>query len=226
MVFSKIISLYFPAHRLKPEKKPKKISTLIRKNWLNILAVCATVLGLSTTIYFIFYTEKSDNAPPPIVFGRNYDSDTCKSLQIAIYNRIACLRASHACSNFHSHSEPIHFSVLKFPTMSYQHSKIDKWPIFYSSQPEWTLHNWSGEVGRNEPFIALSHWKITTFGEIRRRWSHGGSNATMFQHLHLLGEDAIRSGQRHREQRFVWRQRKFLCEFSKFCSRNMNVLKP
>ena len=65
------------AHDLRPvRKQPFRLN--VRKHWLNILAICATVLGLSTTIYFIFYTNNSQDTRPPIVFGQNYDSDTCK----------------------------------------------------------------------------------------------------------------------------------------------------
>lgn len=65
------------AHSHKSSGK-SPFSLNIKKNWLNVLAFCATVLGLSTTIYFIFYTNSSEVSRPPIVFGRNYDSDTCK----------------------------------------------------------------------------------------------------------------------------------------------------
>lgn len=40
--------------------------------------LCATVLGLSTTAYFIFYTSNYEVTRLPIVFGQNYDSDTSK----------------------------------------------------------------------------------------------------------------------------------------------------
>jgi hypothetical protein len=69
--------LFIPASDKKPSfTKPFTIT--IRKHWLNILAICATILGISSTIYFIFYTDRSQEPRQPIVFDRNYDSDTCK----------------------------------------------------------------------------------------------------------------------------------------------------
>jgi len=52
----------------------------LRKNWLNILAVCSILLGVSTTIYFLIYANNSDTTPQPILFGKNYDDSTCKYL--------------------------------------------------------------------------------------------------------------------------------------------------
>jgi hypothetical protein len=64
--------------------KPKSFKLNLRKNWLNVLAICATILGLSTTAFFIFYTNKEAAPRPPIIFGQGYNSDTCKFNPLAL----------------------------------------------------------------------------------------------------------------------------------------------
>lgn len=73
-----LCNLFFvPAH-----KRGGKSTSVLRRNWLNVLAVCATVLGISTTIYFIVFTGSVKTAPPPILFGSNYNSDACECINI------------------------------------------------------------------------------------------------------------------------------------------------
>ncbi|CAO1316046.1 unnamed protein product [Diamesa tonsa] len=51
-----------------------------KKHWLQILAVFAIVLGLSTTVYYTILANKTTDQRPPIVFGKNYESDTLPNL--------------------------------------------------------------------------------------------------------------------------------------------------
>lgn len=147
----------------------------LQRHWLNILAVCATVLGISSTIYFVFYTNRMEASPPPIVFGRNYGSDTCK-LSISWFYGFSMF-ASSAPIKSHSQSRDRQ-SDLK---VSFHES------IFYSSQPGRTLCHRERAMGRVEPLEAARHEATEASDKIRCCGTYGSSDEALLQRLYVLG---------------------------------------